>query len=117
MAVVFALTGALFSLVAAAGLIRMPDLPTRMHASTKAGSLGAALILVAVALSQPGIGTTIRVVATVFFMFLTAPVASHAIARVSYRCGMIRLSRRTQFDQLEQSLRSETKAGGEEHGP
>lgn len=80
--------GAALMLLAAVGLIRLPDLPTRMHASTKAGSLGAALLMLAVAILLPEPAVIARVLATVVFLLLTAPVAAHAIGRAGYFVGV-----------------------------
>jgi multicomponent Na+:H+ antiporter subunit G len=80
--------GVLLMVVAGLGLVRMPDLPTRMHASSKAGTLGAALVLTAVAASFADIGVAVRAGLVVLFLFLTAPVASHLIARAGYRSGV-----------------------------
>ena len=82
------LLGAGFMLLAAVGLIRLPDLPTRMHASTKAGSLGAALTMLAVAVFLPEPAVIARAMATVAFLLLTAPVAAHAIGRAAYFVGV-----------------------------
>lgn len=97
---VLALAGAAFSLVAALGLVRLPDLPMRMHAVTKAGTLGAGLLLAAVAVSHGGAGVTVRAVATLAFLFLTAPVASHLIGRAAYLSGRVPLWHRTLVDQF-----------------
>ena len=80
--------GAALMLLAAIGLIRLPDLPTRMHASTKAGSLGAALTMLAVAMFLPEPAVIARAMATVAFLLLTAPVAAHAIGRAAYFIGV-----------------------------
>jgi multicomponent Na+:H+ antiporter subunit G len=85
---VLVLLGALWMLIAALGLVRMPELFTRMQAATKASSLGAGLILVAVALHFWDISVMTRAVATVIFIFLTAPVAAHVLARVAYLLGV-----------------------------
>jgi multicomponent Na+:H+ antiporter subunit G len=93
------LAGAAFVLVAAVGLVRMPDLPMRMHAATKAGTLGAGLLLGAVALAYSDAGVTVRALATIGFLFLTAPVSAHVIGRAAYRSGL-RLWERTCLDEL-----------------
>ncbi len=82
------LGGAAFMLIAAVGLIRMPDLFTRMHATSKAGSLGAGLILVAVALYYGDLGISARALATIAFILLTAPIAAHVIGRAAYFVGV-----------------------------
>lgn len=82
------LVGALFMLLAAIGLLRMPDLPMRMHATTKAGVLGSGLIMIAVALHFSSSEVTARVIAIIGFIMLTAPVAAHVIGRAGYFVGV-----------------------------
>jgi multicomponent Na+:H+ antiporter subunit G len=77
------LTGAAFTLIAALGVIRLPDVLTRMHSSTKAGTLGASLILAATALLFGDLSTTAKCVVAVLFLLLTAPLAAHMIGRAS----------------------------------
>ena len=84
----FILAGGLFSLAAAVGVLRLPDILIRMHASTKAGTLGCGLILVAVALHFGEGGITARAIAAIVFLILTAPVAAHLIGRAAYRTGV-----------------------------
>jgi multicomponent Na+:H+ antiporter subunit G len=82
------LAGGFFMLLATVGLIRMPDLPTRMHATTKAGALGAGLMLLAVAVYFVELSVTARAAATIVFIVLTAPVAAHIIGRAAYFTGV-----------------------------
>lgn len=96
--------GGTFVLVAAVGIVRLPDLLMRMHAATKAGTLGAGLLLVAVALVVPGDGVAVKAVATIVFLLLTAPIASHVIARSAYHAGDIMLWDRTHVDELADDL-------------
>lgn len=81
-ALVFA--GTFLMLLTGLGLVRMPDVFTRMHAATKAASLGVALLLIAAALyfGETGVGT--KAVATIIFIFLTAPVAASVLGRAAY---------------------------------
>lgn len=81
------ISGGFFVLVASVGILRLPDILMRMHASTKAGTLGAGLILLAVAFTYGEIGIISRVVATIVFILLTAPVAAHTIGRAAYKSG------------------------------
>lgn len=81
------LVGALFMLIAALGALRMPDLLTRMHATTKSGVFGAGLMLLGVVLHFLDAGVTARVLAIVGFITLTSPVAAHAIGRAGYYTG------------------------------
>lgn len=82
------LSGSFFVLVAAIGVLRLPDLMMKMHASTKAGTLGAGLILVSVGVAFDEISVLTRVIATIIFLLLTAPVAAHLIGRAAYYVGM-----------------------------
>ncbi len=82
------IAGGFFVLVAAVGILRLPDILMRMHASTKAGTLGAGLILLAVAFTYAEIGIVSRAVATIIFILMTAPVAAHTIGRAAYRMGI-----------------------------
>lgn len=82
------LTGAALMFLAALGIFRLPDLPTRMHASTKAGALGTSLIMIGVAFAFMDVAVTARVVAVVTFIMLTAPVAAHVIGRAGYFVGV-----------------------------
>lgn len=82
---IFLLLGAGFSLIAAVGVLRLPDLYTRMHAASKAGAVGGGLILLAVALVCFDAGVALRAVIGVVFLLLTTPLAAHLLARASYR--------------------------------
>ena len=79
--------GVFFMLVAAIGVLRLPDLYQRLHASSKAATLGVALILAAVALDSAEMGVVTRCVVAIAFFILTAPVGGHLIARAAIRAG------------------------------
>lgn len=91
--------GSLFSLVAALGMLRLPDTVIRMHAATKAGTLGAGLILIGEAFFYAESGITLRVVAAIAFLMLTAPVAAHLIGRAAYYSN-VKLWHKTWIDEL-----------------
>lgn len=80
--------GGFFCFVAGLGVLRLPDVLIRMHASTKAGTLGSGLILIAVAVFFGDITTITRAVATILFLLITAPVGAHMIGRAAFRSGM-----------------------------
>lgn len=82
------LIGAFFMFVAAVGVARMPDLFLRMSATSKSATLGAACVLLAAAVHFDDFGITTRAVATIAFLFLTAPVAAHRIGRAAYFMGV-----------------------------
>ena len=79
--------GAVFTLLAAIGVVRLPDLYTRMHAASKAGAVGGGLILIAVAVLSQDAAVAIRAVVGVIFLLLTTPVSAHLLARASYLTG------------------------------
>ncbi len=80
--------GALFSLLAAVGILRMPDLFNRMHTSTKSGTMGVGCILIAAAVYCRDFGTALTAILIFVFFLLTAPVAAHMIARAAYFTGV-----------------------------
>ncbi|KPF42283.1 monovalent cation/H(+) antiporter subunit G [Rhizobium sp. G187] len=79
--------GALFSLIAAIGVNRLPDVYSRMHAASKAGTVGSGLLLLAVGLHAGDIATFGRAFAGIVFFILTAPIAAHLLARAAHKVG------------------------------
>ncbi|MCO6487079.1 MAG: monovalent cation/H(+) antiporter subunit G [Phaeodactylibacter sp.] len=79
-----AFLGALFILLAAVGLVRMPDLYLRISVTTKAATLGIGLLLACAALHFNDLAITSRVLAIILFLLLTAPVGAHLLGRASY---------------------------------
>lgn len=96
---IFLLFGAFFILVASVGLVRMPDLMMRMHATTKAGTLGAGLMAVAMMFFFPDVSVVTRALALILFVILTAPVAAHMIGRAAYYSG-VKLWSRSIVDEM-----------------
>lgn len=84
----FLLIGGLLSLIAAVGVIRLPDLFTRMHAATKTGTVGVASIAIGMMLYFLEVTVTSRGILVIAFFLLTAPVAAHMIGRAAYRSGV-----------------------------
>lgn len=84
---VMVLVGATFSFLAVVGLLRLPDLYTRMHAASKAGTVGSGLCLIAVALVSLDGAVALRAVVALTFLMLTAPVSAHLLARAAYIAG------------------------------
>lgn len=84
---VILLLGAAFTLLAALGVLRLPDLYTRMHAASKAGAVGGGLILLAVAILSQDAAVALRAVAGIVFLLLTTPVSAHLLARASHLAG------------------------------
>lgn len=92
------LLGGAFCLIAAIGLLRFDDVFMRLHASTKAGTLGVGLIMVAAAINFQATDAVARALGALIFLLLTAPVAGHMIARAAYASGAT-LSPRTVVDE------------------
>ena len=76
-----------FAAIAGLGLLRLPDVLIRMHASTKAGTLGVGLIVIATAVAKGDLLVTAKAFLIILFLLLTAPVAAHLIGRAAYRTG------------------------------
>ncbi len=81
------LFGAGFILIAAIGLLRLPDLYTRLHAASKAGATGAGAIFLAIAVESFDGAVILRALLGIVFLLLSTPVSAHLLARAAYRCG------------------------------
>ena len=103
------LAGGFFLFVAGLGILRLPDVLIRMHASTKAGTLGVGLVFAAAALYFRNTSEVAIAALTVVFLLVTAPVAAHAIARAAYRTN-VPLWDRTHTDEWQ------GKYGGDSEG-
>ena len=82
------LIGATSCLLGALGLVRLPDLPARLQATTKPQTLGLLLILIAAAI-RLDFENSATLVLVVLFQVLTAPVISQVVGRSAYRSGAI----------------------------
>lgn len=80
--------GAIFTLLATIGVLRLPDLYTRMHAASKAGAIGGGLILLAVALLSHDVAVSLRAVIGIVFLLLTTPISAHLLAKAAYFAGL-----------------------------
>ncbi len=97
-AAVLLLSGVALTLLAGVGLLRFPDVLTRMHAQTKPAVLGLLLVLAgtAVAARSVGLAGTLLVVAA--FQVITSPVGAHMIGRAAYRSGQVDRARLVRDD-------------------
>ena len=81
------IAGSLFGLLAAIGILRLPDLLTRMHAASKAGLVGAGLIMIGIAIASGESAIALRAVLGTLFLALTTPVSAHLLARAAIKAG------------------------------
>ena len=86
---VLLLLGALSCLLGALGLVRLPDLPSRLQAATKPQTLGLLLILAGTAL-RVELESAVTLVLVGLFQVITAPVISQLVGRSAYRAGAVR---------------------------
>lgn len=80
--------GSLFMLLSAVGVLRMPDLFTRMHAATKVGTVGVSGLMLAVAVHMDSLKVTAPALTIIAFFLVTAPIAAHMIGRAAYHFGV-----------------------------
>lgn len=99
LAFVLILVGVVLMFLAGIGITRMPDLFLRMSATTKVATLGLGSIMLAVVIYFDDLVATSHAVATILFVFLSAPVAAHIIGRAAYFTG-VPLWEGTVVDQL-----------------
>ena len=99
------ISGSLFLFSAGLGVLRMPDTYNRIQTGTKATTLGTMLVLVGIAFLHPA--WTFKLLILIFFVMLTNPVSSHALARASHAIGIHGTSR-TVVDQLESDNRADS---------
>jgi len=120
-AVVMMFTGAAFLLLAAVGVLRLPDIFMRIQASAKASTLGIGCVFLGLAVHFGEISVTSRALLTIVFLFLTAPIAAHMIGRAAYIVGVpmwrgtIRDDLRGQYDR-ENGILSSPNAPEEVNG-
>lgn len=87
LAALLVIAGALFSLIAAIGVLRLPDLYTRLHAASKAGAVGAGLVFLGLAVASFDGAVVLRTLLGIMFLLLSTPISAHLLARAAYRCG------------------------------
>lgn len=81
----FLIGGGFFALIAGLGLLRFPDLLSRMHAATKASGAAFSLILVAFVLRLPDWEIALKALVSLVLAFMTLPVAAHLLGRNTTR--------------------------------
>jgi len=74
-------------LVAAIGIVRMPDFYLRLSVTVKAATLGNGLLLLSAAIYFNEVSVGSKALAIIFFLLITAPISAHMIGRTSYFIG------------------------------
>ncbi|MDK2835552.1 MAG: multicomponent Na+:H+ antiporter subunit [Thermosediminibacterales bacterium] len=82
---VLVFSGLFFLVVGTIGLIRFPDVYTRIHATTKCDTLGAALVILALMLNSGSWQDNIKLLLMVVFIWITNPTAAHLISKAAYK--------------------------------
>lgn len=111
LALVLILFGALLCLIAAIGLLRFRDVPTRLHAATKPQVLGFVIICVAIALALGSWQVAAFLLPVVLIQLATAPLSAHMVGRQAYRNGTIDEASLV-VDELADDKRTPPASGG-----
>ena len=82
------LAGSFFTIVGAIGLVRMPDVYTRMHAASVTDTLGAGLLLLGFMLQAGFSLVLLKLVFLFLLLFFISPVATHAVANAALQYGI-----------------------------
>lgn len=85
---ILVLLGGIFAILGSVGVLRLPDVLIRMHASTKIGTLACGLTMLGVALHFGDLATAVRCGAIMLFLLLTAPIGAHMIGRAALQVGV-----------------------------
>jgi multicomponent Na+:H+ antiporter subunit G len=95
----FGITGVVLMAIGSLGVLRMPDVYCRLHALSKATTLGVSCILIMLALEMSDSVVLAKVLLAIFFLVLTIPVSTYAIGRASYLVGFTLYATETHVDQ------------------
>lgn len=82
------LGGSVLCVIGTVGVLRFPDIYTRLHAASITDTSGAALVLIGMMLLSPGWLVISKLFAICVFIFLTSPTASHALANAAHTAGV-----------------------------
>ena len=106
----FVTIGAIFLFLGSLGILRMPDIYTRLQAGTKASTMGSIGMLLGIGFLQPE--WMVKMIIIILFILLTNPISSHAIARGSYKSGVKPYTKAV--DEYAEEVKAETNQKQEE---
>ena len=112
----FIVVAAFLCAAAGIGLLRFPDVLSRLHAATKPQILGLGLIVVDVAVSNVSLGTVAFAIAILFFQGLTAPISAHMVGRAAYRGDHLRRDLLVTDELADAVRRADARSEGERDG-
>lgn len=84
--------GGVLSVAASVGLVRFPDLLSKLHAGSKPQILGLLLVLIGIGIQAPRFGVISTLVLIICFQMATTPVGTHMVGRAGYRTKQLRRS-------------------------
>lgn len=108
---IFLLIGALFALLSAIGIVKLPDLYLRMSATTKSATLGVAAVMIGTAIHFGDIGSIAKSFVIFSFIFITAPIAAHLLGRAAY-INNVKLWENTVTDELKDKYNEDHHLSG-----
>ena len=106
LAALMMLIGSIFCLLATTGVLRFPDLYTRLHAASKAGTLGAGLVLLGAGMASGDLFILGRTLLGLVFLILVSPVSAHLLARAALKSG-VSLASITSIDEYRDSPKND----------
>ncbi len=80
--------GAFFLLTGSLGMVRLPDVFTRMHAAGMTDTMGAGMILLGLAVHNGADLVTVRLLLVLALLWFTSPIATHAVAKAALSGGL-----------------------------
>lgn len=85
---ILVVAGSILMAIGALGLVRMPDVFTRMHAASVIDTLGVSLVLIGLVFYAGWSLVSVKLIFLVLFITLTSPTATHAVARAAFHAGL-----------------------------
>jgi multicomponent Na+:H+ antiporter subunit G len=82
------LGGGIFVLIGGIGMLRFPDMYTRLHAASVTETLGTGLLLLGMLLHAGGWIVAVKIILLGFFLFVTSPTSAHALAKTALQGGL-----------------------------
>ncbi len=107
LAAILLVLGALFMLVAGLGVLRFSDIYLRMHAATKAPSLGVLLMISGIIVYFGDFWLAVKGVLIILFIFITTPIGAHMLSRVAHLMN-IKQSDKTAIDEMPEGIGEKT---------